>query len=115
MLNRVIANKDNVVVAITPTSYIKYYRKVINQDNVMCLYLTDTVENIFNRLIFTDENDNVLLDSEEYRNKHKDYYMKDIESDLFYYGQIYSFIKNIVHVDNKPQEEVADYIIKEFL
>lgn len=115
LLNRVIAHKDNIVVAITPTSYIKYYQKIIHQDNVLCFYLTDTVENIFNRLVFTDENDNILPNSEEYRNKHKEYYLKDIKSDLFYYGQIYSFIKNKVNIDNKTQDEVADYIINEYL
>ena len=43
--------------------------------------LIDTPENIFDRLVFSDENDNIYMD-DKYKNQRKDYYLNDIQEDI---------------------------------
>lgn len=40
-----------------------------------------TPENIFKRLVFSDEND-VIYKDDDYKNAHKDHYLADIQEDL---------------------------------
>lgn len=115
LLQQLLKNKDNLVVAVTPITYLKYYHNILHRKNVFSLVLTDTAENIFDRLIFTDENDEVFEDCEVYRNAHRDYYIHDIKEDLRYYGNVYACIQHIVDVNGRTQEEVADSIIREYL
>ena len=53
----------------------------------MLIELYDTPENIFSRLVFSDENDEIYTD-DNYKNANKDYYMKDIQADLGWYGMV---------------------------
>lgn len=75
--------------------------------------MLDTPKNIFDRLVFSDENDEIYEDT-EYKNAHKDYYLSDIREDIFFYEQSYSHIKNKFFVNNDRIEKVADRLIKEF-
>lgn len=75
----------------------------------------DTPENIFSRLVFSDENDNIYSD-DNYKNEHKDHYIKEIQADLDWYGMINDRIgiRNRLFVDNDPPEKVVDRIITEY-
>lgn len=84
-------------------------------DDILLIELYDTPENILSRLVFSDENDNIYTD-DDYKIMHKEYYMKDIQADLDWYGMVYAKlgIRNRLFVDNDPPEKVVDRIITEY-
>ena len=50
----------------------------IMADDILAIELCDTAENIFSRLVFSDEND-VIYTDDLYKNEHKDHYLKEIQ------------------------------------
>lgn len=75
--------------------------------------LFDSAENIFNRLVFSDENDNIYKD-DEYKNKHRDYYLNDIQKDLEWYGYLYSKIEHKFDMNGMDSVHVTDELIKKY-
>lgn len=77
--------------------------------------LYDTPGNIFSRLVFSDENDTVHKD-DYYKNKHKEYYLREIQADLDWYGKIHEGIgiRNRVFINNDVPEKVVDRLITEY-
>ena len=50
-----------MVLAITPISFTGNFRTKISGDGMLAIELYDTPENIFDRLVFSDENDKMNL------------------------------------------------------
>ena len=107
--------EEDVDFAISPISYIENFKTSIISDDNLLIELYDTPENIFSMLIFSDENDDIYTD-DNYKNANKDYYMKEIQEDLDWYGMVNAKIgiHNRVFVNNKSPEEVVDRIIMEY-
>lgn len=116
IIKRIINSEENLVAAITPISYSDNFKNRIAADDILSIELYDTIENIFSRLVFSDENDNVYVDN-VYKNAHKNYYMEEIQADLEWYGEVNAKIgiKNRVFINNDSLEKVTDRIIEEFL
>lgn len=95
---------------ITPLSYADAIIPIISSPDVIFIELIDTPENIFERLVFSDEN-HVIYKDDDYKNAHKAYYLADIQDDLSWYGSVYQNITNKFFVDGKLPEEVANEII----
>ena len=115
IIKEIIKMEEDVVFAISPISYIENFKTSIISDDNLLIELYDTPENIFSRLIFSDENDDIYTD-DNYKNANKDYYMKEIQEDLDWYGMVNAKIgiHNRVFVNNKSPEEVVDRIITEY-
>ncbi len=115
IIKKVLKMEEDMVLAVTPISYIDNFKTHIIDDDILLIELYDTPENIFSRLVFSDENDNIYTD-DDYKNMHKEYYMKDIQADLDWYGMVYVKlgIRNRLLVDNDPPEKVVDRIITEY-
>ena len=115
IIKKIIKMEEDVVFAISPISYIENFKTSIISDDNLLIELYDTPENIFSRLIFSDENDDIYTD-DNYKNANKDYYMKEIQEDLDWYGMVNAKIgiHNRVFVNNKSPEEVVDRIIMEY-
>ena len=115
IIKKIIQLEENIVFAITPISYTDNFKTRIIADDILLIELYDTPENIFSRLVFSDEYDNIYTD-DDYKEEHKDYYMKDIQDDLDWYGKIYAEIgiQNRIFVNNDRPEEVVDRIISEY-
>lgn len=111
LLKRLLKDKDDVVCAITPITCLDYFYDLIFQDGVLSIELTDTVQNIFDRLVFTDDNDQIQEDSREYSLKHQDYYMRDIFQDHLYYHRIYKVLENEFKMEGRSPQEVVDALI----
>lgn len=77
--------------------------------------LYDTPENIFSRLVFSDEDDNIYSD-DLYKNQYKDHYLREIQADLDWYGKVYRDIgiRNRLFIDNDPPSKVVDRILAEY-
>lgn len=94
-------------------SHIENVTPYLYKKDVLAIELIDTAENIFDRLVFSDEND-VIYEDDEYKNQHREYYMEDINSDLQWYGRCYREIKNKLHINNDKPDIVADRIVEEY-
>lgn len=99
-------NKDNMVIAVSPIYYARNFNPLFKLENVVPIELQDSAEHIFQRLVFSDENDNIYTD-DEYKEAHKAHYMKDIRGDIAYVKQTFKKIKWKYFIDNKPVEQVA--------
>jgi hypothetical protein len=57
-------------------------------EQVIAIELQDSKEHIFERLIFSDENDNQYEDV-EYKEENRDYYIKDIHEDIVFAKKLF--------------------------
>lgn len=113
IIRDLVENKVDKVIAVSPISYSKYFKRVLKTNKVLAIELRDSVENIFDRLVFSDENDRVYKD-DDYKNAHKSHYLKEIYEDLKWYGSVYAMIENKYDMNNELPDKVADGIIKKF-
>lgn len=110
-LLRTLVNKfGDKLIAVTPLSYVGAIIPIISSPDVLSIELIDTPQNIFIRLVFSDEND-VIYKYDDYKNAHKDHYLADIQEDLSWYGSVYQNITNNFLIDDNLPEKVADEII----
>ncbi len=83
----------NKVIAITPLSYTYDIFPLLSEPDVLAIELTDSTRNIFDRLVFSDENDVIYTDV-DYKNAHAGYYMSEIKKDLKWYGSVYADLQH---------------------
>ena len=114
LLKTLIKKPGSKVISVTPLSYADTIVPIINSPDVFSIELTDTPENIFKRLVFSDEND-VIYKDDDYKNAHKEYYLNEIYEDLLWYGSVYKNVSNKFFVNGKVPEEVASEIIHLFM
>lgn len=93
LLRTLVKKTGNKVIAVTPLSYAGAIIPIISSQDVFSIELTDTPENIFERLVFSDEND-VIYKDDDYKNSRKSHYLADIQEDLLWYGSVYQNITN---------------------
>lgn len=115
IIKKIVKLEEDIVLAVTPISYAENFKTRIISEDILLIELYDTPENIFSRLVFSDENDTIYSD-DNYKNEHKDHYIKEIQADLDWYGMINARIgiRNRLFVDNDPPEKVVDRIITEY-
>ena len=113
IIGEIIQSEINCVISISPMSNPEFFSEYIKMQNVISIELKDSAENIFQRLVFSDEND-VIYRDDLYKNAHKDYYMNDIEEDIAWYGYIYEIIENKFFMNNMSPEIVAEKLISTF-
>ena len=115
IIKELISYEEDMVIAITPISFTENFRTRIRADGILAIELYDTPKNIFSRLVFSDENDIVYKD-DHYKNERKEFYLRDIQADLDWYGRIYAEIGicNRLFIDNDAPEKVVDRIISEY-
>ncbi len=100
-----------MVIAISPISYAETFRSNIFKENILILDLYDTAENIFSRLVFSDENNNTY---EEYKNKY--HYLREIQAYLNWYGMVNTLIgiHERVFMNNDTPNQVVERIITQY-
>ena len=104
---------DKIVFAITPMTYIDSIQDILKRKNVLAIELRDTPENIFIRLVFSDEND-VIYEDRDYCEKYKDHYLNEIRSDIEWYGHIYENIGYKYFIDGRSPQEVVEDLFKSY-
>ena len=113
ILNQLVCKAENKVIAVTPLSHIQDIKYLFSSPDAVCIELTDSAENIFDRLVFSDEND-IIYKDDDYKKRHKDHYLEEILEDLDWYGTVYSDIKNIFDLSGLAPEEAVPKMINEF-
>ncbi len=114
VIGKLLAIDSNKVIAVTPMYYTIWFSKYLKRDGVLAIELQDEPENIFNRLIFTDENGQVYADSGEYREKHKKHYLREVKKDITYYKKPFSRIENKFWIGNDSPDVIADRLINQY-
>lgn len=107
------SKEQNKVIAISPIVYASVFDKYLLWANTIAIELQDSVTNIFDRLVFSDENDQCYIDN-EYKNQHKEHYLQDIQDDINYYKPVFKNVRNKININGRLPEEVAEDIIETF-
>lgn len=113
ILNHLVCMNGSKVIAVTPLSCIKDIRYLFSSPDVLCIELMDSAENIFDRLVFSDEND-IIYKDDDYKNWHKDHYLEEIRADIDWYGSVYSDIRNRFHLSGMTPQETAAALADQF-
>lgn len=80
---------------------------------MLAIELQDFPESIFQRLVFSDENDEIYKD-DQYKNLHKRHFISEIKKDITCYKNSFSKVGNKFHMNNASIEIVIECIIKEY-
>lgn len=100
-------NGQDMVIAVSPIYEARNFNYLLERENIIAVELQDTEEHIFERLVFSDENDNIYKD-DAYKMQHREYYMKDIHEDIMYVKRTFKKIRWKYFMDNKSVEQVAE-------
>lgn len=113
IIDSLVSIPSDKVIAVSPLTHILPVQHVFSAANVFVIELLDSAENIFDRLIFSDENDNLYKD-DEYKNKRKKYYLNEIREDLEWYGSVYSFVENKFDMNGRDPVRVTEELIQKY-
>lgn len=106
----IINNNDDFVMTIS-LIYIKEIVKNITNTDTISVELIDSVESIYDRIRFYDENDELLPDSIEYRDAHRSHFIREVKKD-----QTTSYLeyKHIPKFDIKDRkfEDIIDELVQ---
>ena len=108
----IIKNNDNFVMIITLIYNEKIVNNIINTDTIS-VELIDNLKSIYDRIVFYDENDNLMPDSKEYRDEHKAYYIKELKNDMITSNLEYRNIPKF-NINSRKFEDVIEEL-KSFL
>lgn len=102
------------VIAVTELAYTDEIEPLHYITGIKMIQLTDRPENIFNRIVFYDENDQPMPD-DGYKDKYRDHYINEIIEDLIFYEKVNEpFIDCYFDINGDDAETAADRLIEEF-
>ncbi len=101
---------DNVVIAVSPINYLRFFRKLIENENILAIEILDKPEYILKRLVYADENDKVYP-IEINSQKERQYYLMEIKKDITFYKRVYSKIKNKFDINGRTKKEFAQDLV----
>ena len=113
VLEEILKDGKSKVVAVTPISYPQYIRRSLRKKGVLAVELRDSPENIFNRLVFSDENDEIYTD-EGYKEKNRIPLIREIRKDLEWYGSVYKIIPEKYDMNGETPEETANGLFQKY-
>ncbi len=113
VIRKIMNNPVNKVFAISPIYYSINFNKYISKEDVLAIELQDFAESIFQRIVFSDENDEIYKD-DQYKYLHKRHFISDIKKDITCYKRSFAKVKNKFHINNDSVEIVLERIIKEY-
>ena len=113
IISKIMESSLDKIIAVSPVYYASNFNQHISGKDVLAIELQDMPENIFQRLVFSDETDEMYKD-EEYKNLHKKYFISEIKKDLTCYKRSFSKVKNKFHINNDSVEMVVERIIKQY-
>lgn len=105
---------SDVVIAMPPGGLFREYKSILDREHpdVVTVWMKDSANNIFNRLIFTDDEDNLITEP-VINEDNAQWYLNDVRGDLEYYRRTHS--KATVHFDvaGRCAEDAADALAEE--
>lgn len=113
LIHSLVSRKNSKVIAVTPLTYVQDIETLFSSPSVMAVELLDSAKNIFDRLVFSDEND-IIYKDDVYKNKHKKHYISEIKEDLKWHASVYRNLEHHFHMNGRPPEEVVSGLITEY-
>lgn len=110
-----IINHNDDFILLISLIYIEEIVKNITNTDTVSVELVDSVQSIYNRTLFYDENDQVMPDSKEYLEAHKKHYWNEIKNDKRASYLEYRDIPKFNLKDRKFEDvidELYDYIFE---
>lgn len=120
---------EDVVIAVSPIFFRKVIEKALSfEKDIIKINLIDSPKNVFDRLVFTDEND-VIMDKipvndydpsygyytvDKYKRLHKAHYMREIREDLKYMNKVLKNICTDYNIDGNSITYCAKDLIKKY-
>lgn|GEM_PF-6747090 len=101
---------ENSIIAVSPIYYTAKYKKPLKEHDVFSILLQDSPENIAKRVIYTDENDNLIENLDIDINRE----ISDIKYFISRYKKAFSWIENRFDLCGKPVTQAADEIIASY-
>lgn len=115
VIKHVLKKDEDMVFTITPITHPDNFKSRLIAEDILLIELYDLPENIFDRLIFSDENDEAYED-DEYKNAHREYYLSEIKKDIDWYSPINQTmgVKNRFFMNNDSPEVVVERLISDY-
>lgn len=115
IIKKILSINENMVFAVSPISYTDNFRTRVTAEDTLPIVLVDTPTNIFDRLVFSDEND-IIYKDDVYKNTHKEYYLKDIQAEIEWYSRVFNQmgIVNTFTITKDTAENNVDRLIQEY-
>ncbi len=105
VLRRIIEeNKNNnFVMALPPGGLRDWYYKELKKTNPLIIALNDSPENILKRITFYDD-DSIKIEK-KLNKQERQYYLRDIEKDIAYFGKYYANADYRVNINGLTIQE----------
>lgn len=113
VMEKIIHLPEAKVFSICPISYSEYYHHLLDRQDIFAIELQDLPEHIFERLVFSNEHDELYHDI-DYKYEHIDRILLEISSDIEYYSQCFSKIEHKFFMNNDAPEQVVERLIKDY-
>ncbi|MDR1111333.1 MAG: hypothetical protein LBP92_11735 [Deltaproteobacteria bacterium] len=97
----------NTIIAMSPIYYASKYKSLFKINNILSIELQDTPENIAKRIIYTDENDNLIENIESDLQRDID----DIKYYITHYKKAFSNIEHKYQINGKSALEAAREVV----
>ena len=97
---------DNCILSYMPCWYARPLNGILNRRDTVGIRLVDSPDNIFDRLIYTDDNDQLLPD-DGYKEKHASRIIRDIKGDCKAMNKAMINIPLIFDINERSAEEAA--------
>lgn len=110
LLARLLAeHPKDVVIAMPPGGLFREYKSLLDKDHpdVLTVWMVDSAENIFSRLIFTDDYDNLITEP-VINEENAGYYLREVRLDLEYYRRTHSKAAVRFDVAGADAEQAAE-------
>lgn len=112
VLDNLFSKNIDCVIAGTPSglmpSNLEVYKKHKSIRDLYSIFLNDSIENIFNRLVFYDKNSNPI--KVKINESSKKIYLKDIEEDYKYFIHSYKQADFQIDINNVKLSEISKLI-----
>lgn len=113
VIKKIMDKPEDKVFVLSPIYYAKNYNRYLDRADVMAIELQDSPENIFERLVFSDEHDVVFKD-DDYKNLYKKHYLSDIKKDITCYKKALAKVTNKFHMNNDSPEVVVERLMSKY-
>lgn len=113
VLGKIMEKPQDKVVAIAPMYYARNFNKFLSWPDVLAIELQDLPEHVFDRIVFSDEEDRIYHD-DEYKNQHREHYLSEVKKDITHYKRAFAKVENKFRINNDPVDTVVERIIKEY-
>ena len=104
--------KDNIVIAMPPGGLFRQYLNILKKHpDVTTVALKDSAENIMKRLIFTDEDSN-LIEEEIVKDDNYWRYLREVKEDIVYFRDTHKKAKIQCHINEMDAKQAAGFLAK---